>query len=243
MSAGHHLSDWSAASSAKVDKVLNDPAVQRYRQRFARDNSEHDLPYLAGYSTDGCTIYFDRHLPEFLEAIDDDGKKYLFRPREFVRLHEETEKSIIDALGWHYLNAHEIANGAERRAVVSAGIPWRAYRKAVDKYIKADEIEKLKTVPADLDMRPYFARPVNRKLIARMHKAMGQEKLEKTDPKVNYSDDRGTPSRHCGPDAGWTRNYCEYFGDCDCKEVIGYIDPRGGCDLYEKAGAKTEAAE
>jgi hypothetical protein len=58
----------------------------------AKVDNDHDLPYLAGYSEDGMTIYFDRHLPEKLE-YEYDGIKRFFDPRDFIRIHEETEKT------------------------------------------------------------------------------------------------------------------------------------------------------
>jgi hypothetical protein len=171
MSAGHDISAWMTADEGKARRALEHPSVRAWLERTWRPiDRDHDLPYLAGYSEDGGTIYVDRHLPEQIEAIWD-GNKRIFRPHEFLRLHEETEKALIDALGWNYLQAHSVANRVERRAVLSAGIFMQPYRKALDPYIKADDHEKLKKVPADLDPTPYLYPPVDHKLIARMKKA------------------------------------------------------------------------
>ena len=55
---------------------------------------KHDIPYLAGYSLDGKTIYIDRHMPQIFKfrgrTIDTD---------RFLILHEEVEKTLIDQLG------------------------------------------------------------------------------------------------------------------------------------------------
>jgi hypothetical protein len=141
----------------------------------------------------------------------------------------------LDALAWSYEKAHEVANAAEKRNVVAAGIPWSSYEKVIEPFIKADALEKLQSIPPDLDWTPYLTPPINRALVARMKAAEDEEKLAKNDPKVNYTDTRGTPSRHCGPTTEWTRNFCSMYGAHDCSAVAGFIDPKGGCDLYEKA--------
>ena len=73
-----------------------------------------DIPYLAGYSRDGKTIYIDRHMPP----------SFRYRGRDidtdrFLILHEEVEKTLIDQLDLHYLHAHQIATRAEQAAVRS----------------------------------------------------------------------------------------------------------------------------
>ena len=111
---------------------------------------KHDIPYLAGYSLDGKTIYIDRHMPQTFKfrgrTIDTD---------RFLILHEEVEKTLIDQLGLHYLHAHQIATRAEEAAVRAAGIDWRAYDRFMQKYVKTIGDERLKKVPKDLDLKPY----------------------------------------------------------------------------------------
>jgi hypothetical protein len=41
--------------------VLN--VVKALRRRVRSVNHEYDIPYIAGYSVDGKTIFIDRHLP------------------------------------------------------------------------------------------------------------------------------------------------------------------------------------
>lgn len=241
MAAGHDHPDWVSADTAKLKRFMEDPAVQQYRwSHFSLTNQDHDLPYLAGYSKDGNTIYFDRHLPEQIDIIVD-GRKWTIDPRDFVRIHEQTEKTLIDVRNLRYGPAHSLANAAERRAVLARGIPWIPYNEALDPFIKADEIERLKSVPADLDMRPYNFPPVNRLLIKRMYAAMGQKKLKKTDPTVEYSDDRGRPNRHCGPDQDWPKGWCAHYdSQYTCAVVQGYISPKGGCKLFRRASSRAD---
>ena len=110
----------------------------------------HDIPYLAGYSEDGKTIYIDRHMPP----------SFKFRGRKidtdrFLILHEEVEKTLIDQLGLHYLHAHQIATRAEQAAVRAAGVTWREYDRFMQKYVKRIGDERLTKVPDDLDTKPY----------------------------------------------------------------------------------------
>ncbi|MEA2953371.1 MAG: hypothetical protein QOJ96_2891 [Alphaproteobacteria bacterium] len=132
-------------SSLMMDRALD--AVVRRVKKFDR---KHDIPYLAGYSNDGKTIYIDRHMP----------KSFRFRGRvvdtdRFLILHEEVEKTLIDQLDLHYLHAHQIATRAEEAAVRAAGIEWRAYDHFMQKYVKRIGDEWLQKVPADLDLKPY----------------------------------------------------------------------------------------
>lgn len=115
---------------------------------------EHDIPYLAGYSKDGKTIYIDRHLPEFLPTRFSSDIHYSVD--KFLILHEAIEKTLIDTLGLKYQHAHQIALRAEKAAVKSAGIRWSSYDKFMSKYIKEDASEKLTKVPQELDLTPYI---------------------------------------------------------------------------------------
>ena len=44
------------------DLVLLD-AMQAIRRRVRVVNRDYDIPYIAGYSQDGHTVFIDRHLP------------------------------------------------------------------------------------------------------------------------------------------------------------------------------------
>jgi len=138
------LPEWYV-SSLMMDRALD--AICRRVKKFDR---KHDIPYLAGYSLDGKTIYIDRHMPQSFKfrgrVVDTD---------RFLILHEEVEKTLIDQLGLHYLHAHQIATRAEEAAVRAAGVEWRAYDRFMQKHVKSIGDERLKKVPKDLDLRPY----------------------------------------------------------------------------------------
>ena len=133
-----------------VSALMLDRALDAILRRLKKLDREHDIPYLAGYSQDGKTIYIDRHLP----------KSFTFRGRtievdRFLILHEEVEKTLIDQLGLHYLHAHQIATRAEEAAVNAERITWKAYDRFMQKYVKSIGDERLSKVPADLDLKPY----------------------------------------------------------------------------------------
>jgi hypothetical protein len=133
-----------------VSSLMMDRALDAIVRRVKKLDRSHDIPYLAGYSQDGKTIYIDRHMPRSF--------RYLGRQIEtdrYLILHEEVEKTLIDQLGLHYLHAHQIATRAEQAAVRAAGVIWRDYDRFMQKYVKRIGDERLTKVPADLDLKPY----------------------------------------------------------------------------------------
>ena len=133
-----------------VSNLMMDRALDAILRRVTKFDRQHDIPYLAGYSRDGKTIYIDRHMPQSLKFHGHD-----IETDRFLVLHEEVEKTLIDRLGLHYLHAHQIATRAEQAAVRAAGISWRAYDRFMQKYVKRAGDERLSRVPADLDTKPY----------------------------------------------------------------------------------------
>ena len=133
-----------------VSSLMMDRALDAVVRRAKKLDRTHDIPYLAGYSRDGKTIYIDRHMPKTMtyDGREIDTDCYLI-------LHEEVEKTLIDQLNLHYLHAHQIASRAEQAAVRAAGIRWRDYDRFMQKNVKHIGDEKLKKVPTDLDLKPY----------------------------------------------------------------------------------------
>jgi hypothetical protein len=133
-----------------VSSLMMDRALDAVVRRVKKLDRAHDVPYLAGYSLDGKTIYIDRHMPRSFKlrgrSVETD---------RFLILHEEVEKTLIDQLGLHYLHAHQIATRAEEAAVRAAGIKWRDYDRFMQKHVKTIGDERLSKVPKDLDLKPY----------------------------------------------------------------------------------------
>ena len=133
-----------------VSSLMMERALDAVVRRVGKLDRKHDIPYLAGYSLDGKTIYIDRHMP----------RAFKFRGRtvetdRFLILHEVVEKTLIDQLGLHYLPAHQIATRAEEAAVRASGIKWRDYDRFMQKHVKTIGDERLSKVPRDLDLKPY----------------------------------------------------------------------------------------
>ena len=131
------------------DDVLSE-VVKALRRRVRKVDHSYDIPYIAGYSEDGRTIFIDRHLPRSFRSWI---KRVYVTP--FLLTHEIVEKALIDELRLHYLHAHQIAIRVERDAVEAAGISWSTYEGFMKKHEKAIEAERLQRVPGSLDLTPY----------------------------------------------------------------------------------------
>ena len=178
---------------AETKAILRLPIVAKQMARKVRFDADNwDIPYLAGYSKDGSTIYIDRDLANWEyqgRAINCD---------RFLKLHEEVEKSLIDALldgddfdrgvlldclgmksphDGIYFHCHGVATCAEQYAVEQvfgrAGVV--AYNRFMKRSVKRAEDERIRRVPAALDMIPYAGNDAqDMRLRARMKKAMRQ---------------------------------------------------------------------
>jgi hypothetical protein len=159
------LPEWYV-SSLMMDRAL-DAVVRRVRNL----DRAHDIPYLAGYSKDGKTIYIDRHMPKSFRY-----KGRVIETDRFLILHEEVEKTLIDQLKLHYLHAHQIATRAEQAAVRAAGVVWRDYDRFMQKFVKQLGDERLSKVPADLDTKPYRDEH-DEELLKRMMEAVEKDEV------------------------------------------------------------------
>ena len=133
-----------------ISNLMMDRALDAICRRVKKIDRKHDVPYLAGYSLDGNTIYIDRHMPRTFKY-----KGRIIKIDRFLLLHEAVEKALIDQLGLHYLHAHQIATRAEEAAVRAAGIDWPEYDSFVQKKVKCIGDERLRKIPNDLDTKPY----------------------------------------------------------------------------------------
>src|ERR1700756_1256682 len=70
-----------------VSSLMMDRALDAVLRRVKNLDRNHDIPYLAGYSRDGKTIYIDRHMPRSFKF----GGRVIETDR-FLVLHEEVEK-------------------------------------------------------------------------------------------------------------------------------------------------------
>jgi hypothetical protein len=135
--------------SEDIDSDVLLDVIKALRRRVRIDRS-YDIPYIAGYSVDGRTVFIDRHLPRTFRWL-----MKTVRVEPFLLTHEIVEKSLLDELRLHYLHAHQIAVRAERDAVKAAGISWWAYQRFMKQHERAIEEELLVKVPSSLDLTPY----------------------------------------------------------------------------------------
>jgi hypothetical protein len=133
-----------------IDSDVLLDAVKAIRRRVRAVNRSYDIPYIAGYSVDGRTVFIDRHLPRSFHWL-----MKTVRVEPFLMTHEIVEKALLDELRLHYLHAHQIAVRAERDAVRAAGVSWWAYQSFMKKHERQIEEEKLVKVPRNLDLTPY----------------------------------------------------------------------------------------
>ena len=133
---------------------------------------KHDIPYLAGYSRNGDTIYIDRELPRYFIS----RRKRIYIDR-FLILHETVEKAMIDQLGLKYQYAHQIALRTEAAAVRAYGIAWGEYDRFMQRYIKEAADEKLVRLPVNLDVKPYRDEH-DYGLLHRMQRAIKRERIQ-----------------------------------------------------------------
>ena len=116
-------------------------------------NRDYEIPYVAGYSEDGETVYVDKHLP--LTYKQSNGRQVdVLTP---LLVHEVTEKYILKTYGVKYQFAHEAASHYEHEYVKRAGFDKAEYDEFFKKWIKtiADLEKKSAKMPADLDLEPY----------------------------------------------------------------------------------------
>lgn len=113
-------------------------------------NACFDIPYLAGYSEDGHTIYIDRHVPLVADIKD---KRVKIFPK--LVMHEVVEKVLNDFFHLKYFMGHQLALRCEAALVEADGIKWNDYEEFLQPYIKRADKEQLLLVPSDLDLKPY----------------------------------------------------------------------------------------
>ena len=103
-----------------VSSFMMDRALDAVVRQIVKLDRRHDIPYLAGYSRNGKTIYIDRHMPKW----------FTFRGRRintdrFLILHEAVEKALIDHLGLGYVQNLELvadrSNWRFQRAIADGG--------------------------------------------------------------------------------------------------------------------------
>lgn len=154
-----HFDD-KPGSKQELEKLYRDqPSVRAFLREAHKLDHKHDIPYIGGISTDGKTVYLDRHVP--LEIGD-------LPVAKLIILHETIEYAIIRELSrakhdkfWfdhahkYYEQAHHLATAAEDLMLTGEGLKWKTYTEALRPYYKPVEDEKLENPPKDIALYPY----------------------------------------------------------------------------------------
>jgi len=123
-------------------------------------NSDYDVPYTAGYSEDGQTIYIDSQVPKTIRVRKTNDRLNFIEVDLYksFTVHEMAEKSLeASPYFWKYSIAHEAALRLERLYVESTGADWNDYNEQTLRIV--DEIlnrAKYPNCPPDLDIGPYI---------------------------------------------------------------------------------------
>jgi hypothetical protein len=139
--------------SEDIDDLVLLDVVKALRRRVRSVNRDYDVPYIAGYSLDGKTIFIDRHLPRTFRWL-----LKTVRVEQFLLTHEIVEKALLDEL-----RLHQVAVRAERDAVKAAGISWWTYQAFMKKHEKPIEEEKLIRVEFENSNLLYDRAPCKRR--------------------------------------------------------------------------------
>lgn len=206
--------------TAELARLMAIPRIATRMQQEPAIDVKHDLPDLGGYSTDGETIYIDRH-----------ANPKLSRDEQLAIIqHEHVEKTLIDMLGYSYAQAHEMATASEHEGLRALGIDPRAYEARLKPFIKRAEHEKITNPPKDLDCHPYYEHPSvqDLKILARLAE-LGVIDAQHEHQKLSHQAVKYGPGHkpeYC--------NACEHFvaRGPHCKLVADPIQPNGWCRLW-----------
>lgn len=138
------------------DTDLNEKILDDALAAFQEDvsiNYDFDVPYVAGYSKDGKTVYIDRDLPKFY--VDKNKVKIFVEP--YLVLHEVVEKTLLMRFkNLVYQTAHQCALRLEQSATEANGIDWDEYSAFFSQWIKTCGDEDVVSAPPNLDLLPYI---------------------------------------------------------------------------------------
>lgn len=219
--------------------IHENPSILEYQQRLLNRSVNHsyDMPYLAGYNQKGTQIYIDKDVP-FIVKLG--GKSVCIR--DFLRVHEATEKALIEKLHLSYEESHHIATAVEYQQVKEAGLSVDSYRKYLRPLIKKER-ETFTRIPFDLDLTPMKSPPQDADLLGKIRILMDQDRKRASSlfhPKEGEDSEadkisKGSVHYRYYPMDGKRCSGCSMFRPpSDCTLVRGAIDPNGYCDRWDK---------
>ncbi len=151
MSTGNfHLASTNG-SSKELHSLLSSGRIFSwvYDRKYRTDRT-FDIPYIGGCSKSGDVIYVDRDLPLVVDIVGTPVPVL-----QYITLHERFEKALTLLMRMEYEEAHKAASLVVKRELQRRNILYRDYNQALDPFIKASDLVKVKRVPKDLDFKPY----------------------------------------------------------------------------------------
>lgn len=133
-----------------VSNKIFDQVIKAILDEVTVDRT-YNIPYVAGYSKDGNTIYIDKDMPKSFKTT----KGKLVETDQYLILHEAIEKTLLDRFKFPYQFAHQVALRLERDAVEADGVTWAEYNKFMMAQVDVIGKEKVTKVPKNLDEKPY----------------------------------------------------------------------------------------
>ena len=236
MSCGHQHcrhDDINAKEAKQLELLLADKKFQDAVGKYLNEDERHDVAYLAGSSTDGQTIFFDR---DFSSAINSGKIKYrgkAFDPRPYLRVHEAVEGAILRKQFtrgvWmlkqdpsEYETAHRIAIIAEKLAVAESlgHEEWKAYDAPLHSYIKPDTPQAVPNPPKGILRAPDQAGA---------HQGFGTEEANNTDMIVIRHGATALNERADSPDMirGWQDVPLDAHGKQEAKQIAQQLKDSG----------------
>jgi hypothetical protein len=161
-------------NSNLLRRILHDSRFRRWIAQPVRLNFNFDVPYLAGYSVDGRTVYIDRHLKYRWKY-----KGRVIDVTDFLVVHEVVEKALMCLFRLHYQKAHHIATHVENMACKQHGVDWLPYSDYLRPQIKTADHEQIKRIPLDLDIEPYEDEHEQR-ILAQMQLDLNKERQDES---------------------------------------------------------------
>lgn len=233
MSSGHRpgISEHRRPSVTELLSTITDPHITPELRKPHRESRAYSIPWLAGYSRDGKTIYYDKHLPEHLQI-----QGAIVAPSQFLYWHEVLEKALIDHYGWSYARAHAYATVFEHLQVSARGISPAAYEEALRPWTIGTGPNKsligIDELPPDLDLYPYVQTAEDDKIakkVISLYKEQHGLSMRATEYHLTDGPDHCSVCRH-------------YVNSTTCSLVIGTIAPDGWCNQFTRAKAEELAA-
>jgi len=142
-----------------------------YASSKVKVNNDYYVPYIAGSSIDGETVYIDKRLPRYVDVDGKERDDFLY-----IAIHETHEWYAEKILNYSYQWSHEhFATVAERSAVVRDGFDWNEYQNYFHGMVK-----KLKDIPGPIPPDLYLKPELDSKDYASYHKYKQMEQEEQS---------------------------------------------------------------